>query len=197
MGENRRVLRRAVFLDRDGVLIRKAPENQYITAWEQVEFLPGVGEALRKLKQHGFLLVIVTNQSAVSRNELPVDILETIHKRMVRHLARESAAIDAIYYCPHDRNGNCPCRKPRPRMLLQAAEEHGIDLRQSWMVGDAASDIEAGRAAGCRTVWLRPAGFDGENPPPADFAATSIREAAGWILDACSPLNEGKRAETI
>lgn len=197
MGESRRALRKAVFLDRDGVLIRKAPENQYITAWEQVEFLPGVGEALRELKQHGFLLVIVTNQSAVSRNELPVDVLEMIHKRMVRHLAREGATIDAIYYCPHDRNGNCPCRKPRPRMLLQAAEEHGIDLQQSWMVGDAPSDIEAGRAAGCRTVWLRPADFDGENPPPAEFATTSLREAASWILDACSPLNEGRIAETL
>jgi len=186
MDEGRRVLRKAVFLDRDGVLIRKAPENQYITAWEQVEFLPGVGEALRTLKQNDFLLIIVTNQSAVSRNELALEVLESIHKRMVHHLAQESATIDAIYYCPHDRNGNCQCRKPRPQMLLQAAEEHGINLQQSWMVGDAASDIEAGRTAGCRTIWLRPPGFNGESPPPADFSTTSIRDAAGWILNAGS-----------
>ena len=179
-------VRRAVFLDRDGVINRKAPEGQYVTAWEQVEFLPGVGEALRQLKQNGFLLIIVTNQSAVSRNELAVDVLESIHKRIVHHLAQESVTIDAIYYCPHDRNGNCQCRKPRPRMLLQAAEEHGINLQQSWMVGDAATDIEAGNAAGCRTVWLRPAGFDGESPPPAVFSPASIQEAAGWILGAGS-----------
>ncbi len=191
MDEGKSVLRRAVFLDRDGVLIRKAPENHYITAWEQVEFLPGVGEALRKLKQHGYLLIIVTNQSAVSRNELPVDVLESIHKRMVHHLSMENATIDAIYYCPHDRNGNCQCRKPRPKMLLQAAEEHGINLQQSWMVGDAPSDIEAGRTAGCRTIWLRPPSFNGESPPPADFSTTSIREAAGWILNAGSSLNKG------
>ncbi|MGA8183942.1 MAG: HAD family hydrolase [Terriglobia bacterium] len=197
MDKGRRVLNRAVFLDRDGVLIRKAPENQYITAWEQVEFLPGVGEALRKLKQNGYLLIIVTNQSAVSRNELPVDVLESIHKRMVHHLARERATIDAIYYCPHDRNGNCPCRKPRPQMLLQAAAEHGIDLQQSWMVGDAASDIEAGRTAGCRTIWIRLPSFNGESPPPADFSTTSIQEAAGWILKAGSPLNEGAAAEIL
>ena len=197
MGERKQALRRAVFLDRDGVLIRKAPESQYITAWEQVEFLPGVGEALRKLKQNGFLLVIVTNQSAVSRNELPVDVLESIHKRMLHHLEREDATIDAVYYCPHDRDGNCQCRKPRPQMLLQAADELGIDLQQSWMVGDAASDIEAGNTAGCRTVWLRPAGFNGENPPPAELITTSIGEAAGWILRARSPLNQGTPAETL
>jgi histidinol-phosphate phosphatase family protein len=182
----RRVLRRAVFLDRDGVIIRKAPEGQYITAWEQVEFLPGVGEALRKLRQNGFLLIVVTNQSAVSRDELAVAVLESIHERIVQHLAQEGVTIDAIYYCPHDRNGNCQCRKPRPRMLLQAAEEHGIDLHQSWMVGDAATDIEAGHAAGCRTVWLRPSKFDGESAAPAEFSATSIQEAVGWISGAGS-----------
>jgi D-glycero-D-manno-heptose 1,7-bisphosphate phosphatase len=182
--KRRRVLRRGVFLDRDGVIIRKAPENQYITAWEQVEFLPGVGEALRQLKQNGFLLIVVTNQSAVSRNELAVDVLESIHEKIVHHLAQERVTIDGIYYCPHDRNGNCECRKPRPRMLLQAAEEHGIDLQQSWMVGDAGTDIEAGRAAGCRTVWLRPANFDGGSRPPSEFIATSIQEAAGWISGA-------------
>lgn len=197
MGEHKQALRRAVFLDRDGVLIRKAPEGQYITAWEQVEFLPGVGLALRKLKQNGFLLIIVTNQSAVARNELPVDILESIHKRMQHRLELENAGIDGIYYCPHDRDGNCDCRKPRPQMLLQAADEHGIDLQQSWMVGDAASDIQAGRTAGCRTIWLRPAGFNGGSPPPAEFITTSIGEAAGWILKEDSPLNKGTTAETL
>ena len=187
MDERKRILRRAVFLD----------QNQYITAWEQVEFLPGVGEALRELKQNGFLLIIVTNQSAVSRNELAVEVLESIHKRMLHRLAQQSATIDAIYYCPHDRNGNCQCRKPRPQMLLQAAQEHGIDLQQSWMVGDAPSDIEAGRTAGCRTVWLRPGGFNGENPPPAEFITTSIREAAGWILNADPLLNKGTIAEAL
>jgi D-glycero-D-manno-heptose 1,7-bisphosphate phosphatase len=183
-------VRRAVFLDRDGVINRKAPGNQYITAWEQMEFLPGVSEALRELKQNGFLLIIVTNQSAISRKELAVDVLETIHRRMVHRLAQEHVTIDAIYYCPHDRNGSCQCRKPRPRMLLQAAQEHGIDLLQSWMVGDAASDIEAGRAAGCRTVWLRPADFDGESPPLAEFSANSMQEAARWILSAGVLWNE-------
>lgn len=175
-------MRRAVFLDRDGVINRKAPEGRYITAWEQVEFLPGVGEALRELKRAGFLLIIVTNQSAISRNELAVDTLESIHRRMFRRLAEHDVTIDAVYYCPHGRNGQCECRKPRPKMLLQAAEEHHINLSKSWMVGDAASDIEAGRAAGCRTVWLRPADFDGGNPPPAEFSTNSIREAARWIL---------------
>jgi D-glycero-D-manno-heptose 1,7-bisphosphate phosphatase len=177
-------VRRAIFLDRDGVINRKAPEGQYITAWEQMEFLPGVAEALGELKQGGFLLIVVTNQSAISRKKLPVGILESIHQRMVRWLGREGATIDAVYYCPHEPNTDCQCRKPRPKMLLQAAEEHHIDLSRSWMVGDAASDIEAGRAAGCRTVWLRPPDFDGQSPPPADFSTDSLQAAARWILSA-------------
>ncbi|HZT68616.1 MAG TPA: HAD family hydrolase [Terriglobia bacterium] len=173
---------RAVFLDRDGVINRKAPEGKYITAWEEVEFLPGVGDALRDLKQSGFLLIIVTNQSAVSRDELSVDALESIHRKMLLHLAGQGAAVDAIYYCPHDRNANCQCRKPMPNMLVQAAEEHGIDLSQSWMVGDAATDIQAGRAAGCRTISLSPPGSDGMLSPAPDFKAHSLQEAARWIL---------------
>jgi len=175
-------VQKAVFFDRDGVINRKAPEGEYITSWEQVEFLPGVGQALRKLKQAGFLLIIVTNQSAVSRNELAVDTLESIHRRMIQRLSQEGVAVDGVYYCPHDRNGKCGCRKPHPKMLLQAAREHGIDLLRSWMVGDAATDIEAGIAAGCRTIWLRPADFDGGTPPPADFSTDSIQAAAHWIL---------------
>ena len=195
--DKKQVMRRAVFLDRDGVIIRKAPENQYITAWEQVEFLPGVGEALGELQQSGFLLIVVTNQSAVSRNELDVDVLELIHKKMVEHLARKDVSIDAIYYCPHDRSGTCGCRKPHPGMLTRAAEEHGINLQESWMVGDAPSDIEAGHAAGCRAIWLRPSDFNGQSPPPAEFSTTSMREAAGWILGTEVSLSRGSATTTL
>jgi D-glycero-D-manno-heptose 1,7-bisphosphate phosphatase len=183
-------VRRAVFLDRDGVINRKVPEGQYVTSWEQVEFLPGVAEALGELKQDGFLLIIATNQSAVSRKKLSLEGLESIHRRMLERLAKEGADLDAVYYCPHEQNADCPCRKPKPGMLRRAAEEHGIDLLQSWMIGDAASDIEAGRAAGCRTVWLRPENFEGASPPPAEFGANSLREAARVILSA-GPAPEG------
>ncbi|MEJ2009971.1 MAG: HAD family hydrolase [Acidobacteriota bacterium] len=184
-------MHKAVFLDRDGVINRKAPKGQYITAWEQMEFLPGVTEALRGLKQGGFLLIVVTNQSAISRNELAVDVLESIHRRMVHRLAQEGVTIDAIYYCPHDRNGKCQCRKPHPEMLLQAAHEHRIDLSQSWMIGDSPTDIEAGQAAGCRTVWLRPSDFNGGSPPLAEFTAGSLQEAARRILADVPSRNKG------
>ncbi len=177
-------MHRAVFLDRDGVINRKAPEGQYVTAWEQVEFLPGVAEALRELKQSGFLLIIVTNQSAISRKMLSVRGLESIHQKMIQALGQEGAVIDAAYYCPHTPGAGCECRKPQPKMLLQAAEEHRIDLSRSWMVGDAASDIEAGRAAGCRTIWLRPANSDGPRPPLSDFSADCMQAAARQILSA-------------
>ncbi len=185
-GSSESAVRRAVFLDRDGVINRKAPAGQYITAWEQVEFLPGVAEALRELKLRGFLLIIVTNQSAISRKKLTVGVLETIHQRIAQQLGQEGAGIDAVYYCPHEPSADCQCRKPRPRMLQQAAKERGIDLSRSWMVGDAASDIEAGHAAGCRTIWLRPPDFNDQNPPTADFSTDSIRAAAAWILSAAS-----------
>lgn len=190
-------VRKAVFLDRDGVINRKAPEGQYITSWEQVEILPGVDEALRDLKQAGFLIIVVTNQSAVSRNELAVEMLESIHRRMIDRLSQEGVGIDGIYYCPHDRSGKCGCRKPQPKMLQQAAREHGIDLLQSWMVGDAATDIEAGIAAGCRTVWLRPSDFNGGTPPRADFSTNSIQDAANWILRANPVLNFKCRRQTL
>lgn len=190
-------MHKAVFLDRDGVINRKAPDGQYITAWEQMEFLPGVTEGLRELKQNGFLLIVVTNQSAISRNELAVDVLESIHRKMVEWLAQKGVTIDAVYYCPHDRNGECDCRKPRPKMLLKAAQENKIDLGHSWMVGDTASDIEAGRAAGCRTVWLRTANFNGESPPQAEFSANSLQEAARQILRAGCLRNQGSKVKVF
>jgi D-glycero-D-manno-heptose 1,7-bisphosphate phosphatase len=175
---------KAVFLDRDGVLNRKASEGQYITAWEQVEFLSGVAEALRELRQAGYLVIVATNQRAVAKNRLALADLESIHRKMQQALAAEGAKIDAFFYCPHDENANCACRKPQPGMLLEAARERRISLSRSWMIGDAPSDVEAGRAAGCRTIWIRRPDFEGSESPRADFTANSLREAAHWILTA-------------
>jgi D-glycero-D-manno-heptose 1,7-bisphosphate phosphatase len=168
--------RRAVFLDRDGVLNRKAEEGAYITSADALELLAGAGEALHRLQTAGFLLVVATNQRGVARGALSPAGLEEIHEALQERLAAEGARLSAIYVCPHE--GGCDCRKPQPGMLLRAADELQLDLAACWMVGDSSSDIEAGRAAGCRTVWIGAAA----HPGPADLMAADLAGAVDSIL---------------
>jgi len=145
-------MRRAVFLDRDGVLNRTevrggAPRPPASVA--EVELLPGVEEALGLLAGEGLLLVVVTNQPDVARGTLRKDDVERIHEHLMGRLP-----LDAVFACYHDDADGCECRKPRPGLLRAAADEHGIDLRGSFLVGDRWRDIEAGRAAGCVTLLL-------------------------------------------
>ena len=173
-------MRKAVFLDRDGVINRKAPEGEYVTRWEEMIFLPGVAEAIAALRRVGFLVVVVSNQRCVAKGLLSVSELESLHGRMRAKLNAEGGVIDAIYFCPHDSAPPCGCRKPAPGLLLRAAAEHEIDLRASWMIGDSASDMEAGRAAKCKTAYVRAAG---ELTAGADLVAASLSEAAAQILE--------------
>ena len=172
---------KAIFLDRDGVLNRKAPEGSYITSWEQFELLPGVIEAVRQLRGAGFTVVVVTNQRGVAFGRMSRVELEDIHARLRALFTAQGAPLDAIYCCTHDVTDACPCRKPAPGMLLQAARERQIDLQRSWMIGDSDSDIEAGKRAGCRTVKV---GLHPSISPPTgpDLFALSLMEAATGIL---------------
>lgn len=145
---------RTAFLDRDGIINRKALEGDYITRWEDFHILPGVIEGITLLNQAGFSVVIVTNQRGIAKGLMTIADLETIHARMSDNLTRAGATIDGIYYCPHEKMPVCDCRKPAPGMLLQAARERDIDLAASWMIGDSDIDIEAGKNAGCRTARL-------------------------------------------
>jgi D-glycero-D-manno-heptose 1,7-bisphosphate phosphatase len=144
--------RAAVFLDRDGVLNENRAD--YVRTWAQVEFLPGVFAAMRRLAGSPFAVVIVTNQSAVGRGLMTVAGLAAINQGIVRQVQQAGGRIDAVYACPHRPDEDCPCRKPRPGMLLQAAWDLGIDLERSYLVGDARSDMEAGLAAGCQPVMV-------------------------------------------
>ena len=173
-------MRRAVFLDRDGVINVKAAEGEYITRWEDFQFLPGVAEAIASLNQTQFLVIVVSNQRGVAKGCMTLEALEEIHMRMLSQLADSKARIDAIYYCPHDAAISCRCRKPAPGMLLQAAKDHAIDLRTSWMVGDSDSDLLAGKNAGCRTVRvIRP---DATTEVSSDLTASSLTEAVLAIV---------------
>src|SRR6516225_930799 len=128
-------MRRAVFLDRDGVINRKAPEGQYVTRWQDFEFLPQVAEAIQLLNRAELAVIIVSNQRCVAKGLITTENLEAIHRRMLDQLAAVNARIKAVYYCPHDNTPPCSCRKPAAGMLVQAALDHSIDLSRSWMVG--------------------------------------------------------------
>lgn len=153
---------KAIFLDRDGTI------NKYIGFLrneEEFELLPGAADAIKKINKSCYLAVVVTNQPVIARGEVTFEGLETIHNKMETLLGIDGAYLDAIYFCPHHPHSgydgevkelkiDCDCRKPKPGMLLKAANDLNIDLNQSYMVGDSESDIKAGKAAECKTVLL-------------------------------------------
>ncbi len=153
---------KAVFLDRDGTI------NKYVGFLRDIdefELLPGVAEAIKRINASGYLAIVVTNQPVIARGEVTVDELNLIHKKMETLLGAEGAYLDGLYYCPHHPHKgypgeikelkiDCDCRKPKPGMLLKAAQDFNIDLTQSWMVGDGENDAKAGKAAGCKTALI-------------------------------------------
>jgi histidinol-phosphate phosphatase family protein len=174
-------LHRAVFLDRDGTI---AKDVHYCRRPEDFHILPRVPQAIRLLNQHGFKVVVITNQSGIARSYFTEETLSRIHDRMKSDLQRDGASIDAIYVCPHHPDEGCECRKPKPLLLLRAAREIGITLDRSYMVGDDVKDVQAGRAAGCRTVWLtaNPARQDHGSSPLSHHVAPDLFEAVEWLL---------------
>jgi D-glycero-D-manno-heptose 1,7-bisphosphate phosphatase len=178
MGIDRGV-RRAVFLDRDGVINRALVRDgkPYPPASvEGVEVLPGVLEALRRLKAAGYLLIVVTNQPDVARGTQSRETVEAIHTRLASELP-----IDEFQICYHDDEDGCACRKPKPALILEAARAHDLELSASVMVGDRWRDVEAGRRAGCATVFLD-YGYAEQRPENPDRVAGSLAEATEWIL---------------
>jgi histidinol-phosphate phosphatase family protein len=141
-------MRRAIFVDRDGVICRN--RDDHVKSWEEFVFLPGAREALARLANSDFYIVIITNQAVINRRMVPVDVVEGIHVRMVRAIEAAGGRVDRVMYCPHRPDEHCNCRKPQPGMLLKAAGELGADLSQSYLIGDAETDMRAGRAVGCR-----------------------------------------------
>lgn len=184
--------RRAIFLDRDGVI---NVEKNFVLSPDEIELYPFSGGAIKKLNQAGYLVIVITNQSAVARNYISLDDLERIHRAM-RHLLSSSAGarVDDIYYCPHREHldeppdnpefiKDCDCRKPKPGMLLEAARRWDIDLESSWLIGDSARDIQAGKDAGCRTIGLRTGhALKGIVEPP-DYIFDDLDEAVDFIMN--------------
>jgi len=182
-------MEKAVFLDRDGVIIEDAG---YVGEIERVKFIPGAGQAIRLLNENGFKVIIITNQAGVARGYFSEEAVEEINTYVQETLAKEGALIDKTYYCPHHKEGvieeyrkDCYYRKPSPGMIEEAVRDFHIDLKRSFLIGDKGSDIEAGRRAGCKTILLA-----GENTQESaagsevvsDYTASNLFEAVKWLM---------------
>lgn len=174
---------KAVFLDRDGVLIQDAG---YPHRTQDLQLLEGVGPAVSQLNRAGYIVIVVSNQSGVARGYFSENDLLGFEKQVETELRKQGGRIDGFYYCPHLPEAKvkryavvCDCRKPRPGLLLRAAREHKINPAASWMVGDKCTDIEAGKAAGCRTILI---GSAAGCKTKADHAAKDLPEAVKRIL---------------
>lgn len=141
-----------VFLDRDGVINEN--RDNYVKSWSEFRFIAGSREAIAKLTRAGHTIVICTNQAAIARGQVSVEVIEDIHRRMVAEIAAFGGEIAKVYYCPHAKDANCSCRKPRPGMLLRARDELSLDLHDSVFIGDSMTDIRAGLAAEVRSILV-------------------------------------------
>jgi D-glycero-D-manno-heptose 1,7-bisphosphate phosphatase len=173
-------VKRAVFLDRDGVIV--VPEFRDGRSFaprtlEAFHLYDSAGECLKSLKEAGFLLVVVTNQPDVGAGAVPVSVVDEMHRRL-----RSALPIDDLRMCPHVREDNCLCRKPRAGMLTASADALGIALDRSFMIGDRESDVGAGRAAGCQTVFIDHGYATEPKPRDASFIVRSLEEATACIL---------------
>lgn len=181
--------REAVFLDKDGTLVENVPYN---VDPERIVLAPGAVEGLRLLAEAGFRLAVVSNQSGVARGCFPEEALAGVEEHLRSVLGAAGVEIDGFYWCPHHPEGTveayaraCDCRKPGAGLLLRAAREHGLDPERSWMVGDTLNDVEAGRAAACRTVLVDNGGEEEWRLTPARLPhhlARDLGEAARVVL---------------
>jgi D-glycero-D-manno-heptose 1,7-bisphosphate phosphatase len=177
--------RRAVFVDRDGVLNRAEVRDGKPYAprkLEQFRVLPGVPAAMQRLRDAGFFIAVVTNQPDLGNGLVTDSIVATIHERL-----RARVPLDDIRMCPHSRSAGCECRKPRPGMLTAAARDHGIDLASSYMIGDRISDVIAGNSAGCYTIFVQRGYAESKGQPiPANAIVRSLPNAVRHILSRSS-----------
>ncbi|WP_415967645.1 HAD-IIIA family hydrolase [Faecalitalea cylindroides] len=186
LSKNLRNKQKAIFLDRDGTI------NKYVGFLKDIndfELLPDVSKAIRKINNSGYLAIVVTNQPVIARGEVTVEQLNEIHNKMETLLGNDGAYLDAIYYCPHHPDKGfegevkelkigCECRKPKPGMLLKAAKDFNIDLKNSWIIGDSKNDIQAGKNAGCKTALISKENSFGE-----DLKRDSFYEIVKEIID--------------
>jgi D,D-heptose 1,7-bisphosphate phosphatase len=171
---------RAIFLDRDGTV---APDVKYCRRPEDFNLFPDAGEAVKLLNNHGFKVIIITNQSGIARGYFTEQTLGRIHQKMIDELNLHGAKLDAIYYCPHHPDDGCECRKPKTALFRQAAQEMDIEFSLSYVIGNSSLDIKAGKTMCCKTVLVTTGSkqeFD--KLIPSDYVADSLIQATRWII---------------
>jgi D-glycero-D-manno-heptose 1,7-bisphosphate phosphatase len=171
--------RAAVFLDRDGVIVRN--RDDYVKSWDEVEVLPGAVASIARLSRAGHPVMVVTNQSAVGRGMVRRDVVDGINERLGEMVLAQGGRIDGFFVCPHRPDEHCGCRKPEPGLLLEAERRTGIDLATAYVVGDQACDVAAGRAAGCRPILVR-SGAGDDAAADGCPVASDLAAAADLIL---------------
>jgi D-glycero-D-manno-heptose 1,7-bisphosphate phosphatase len=169
----------AIFLDRDGVINEVLTKRvKFVNKPRDFYLLDGVGEAIRLINELDYKVFVVTNQGGVGLGYMREKTLEDVHQKMKGDLAKYGARIDDVAYCPHKPYAGCACRKPGPQMLIDLAEKHHVDLEKSFMVGDRDPDIEAGKAAGTKTVLV---GTREKVTPKADYSFTDLLAFSKWL----------------
>ncbi|MGE3268783.1 MAG: D-glycero-alpha-D-manno-heptose-1,7-bisphosphate 7-phosphatase [Chloroflexota bacterium] len=143
----------AVFLDRDGVINENRPDH--VKSWSEFRFLPGAPGAVARLTRSHVPVFVITNQAIINRRVVPVEVVEDVHRRMRNEIEAYGGHVVDIAYCPHRPDEGCICRKPQPGMILNLAAKYQLDLREAVVIGDFLTDIEAGQAAGCRTIMVQ------------------------------------------
>lgn len=178
---------KVVFVDRDGVI--NEDRADYVKRWSEFRPIPGSIGALKRLTDHGYAVIVVTNQSVINRKMVVRAELDRIHRRMGSLVQAEGGEIQAVYYCPHRPEDGCECRKPRPGLILQAQSDFGLTLSDTCMIGDSFKDVECAKAAGCGTTILVRTGHGEETERVCrrtgvmpDHVAADLAAAVSWLL---------------
>lgn len=173
-------MNKAIFIDKDGTLIHDIPYNVDPSL---IQFTVGALEGLTKLRKQGYMIILVSNQSGIARGYFTENALENVKTKIQEMMRSAGIQIDAFYFCPHHPDGvvhkyavSCDCRKPKPGMLLRAAEEYKIDLSQSWLIGDILNDVEAGNVAGCKTILI-------DNGNETEWVVSERRKPTATVRD--------------
>lgn len=178
-----------VFLDRDGTVIE---EKDFIKTPEEIEFLPGSIEAIKILRELGYKIIVISNQSGIGRGILTEEMVTKVNESFLERLKKEDAEIDALYFCPHRPEDNCDCRKPGTGLIQKAVEEHKLDLRDAVVIGDKLSDVELGKKLVVKTILVltgygrKEAEKTNISPIKPDFIADDLYEAVNWLKNSRS-----------
>lgn len=185
---------KALFLDRDGVIIEN--KDDYVRSWDEVIFYPDALAGLAQIRESDYIIVLVTNQSAIGRGLISIGEFEEINRKIIQVIEHEGGRIDAVYFCPHAPADDCICRKPKPGQINSAAEELNLDLRQSILIGDAVTDLQAGHAAGIPRLFLVRTGRGREQEKliPTELSQCEVYDTLEFAIHAI--LNENLSAGT-